>query len=279
MSRDFRKYIIGKPTKWGRFTWGIPLWRPFTDRWSRTTAWPVIGKLSGWILGNNHYDVTYVPINAELEAAESTVIPRQVVEEMVKKACHRVQLPLCLCRTGCRCEHFPLEIGCIFMGESAKHIDPSMGRSLTVEEALDHVQRAIDAGLILQIGKVDPDPLMLGLRDWKHFLTLCFCCPCCCIAMRNMPRWDTSIKDRMHKLEGLRIEVSDECNGCGTCVEACFAAAITVEGERAVIGADCKGCGICASRCPRKAIEISVEDGGRMLAEALRRIESFSDVT
>ena len=154
-----------------------------------------------------------------------------------------------------------------------------MGKSVSVEEAIDHVDRGIAAGLIPQIGRVDPDPLMLGVKDRYHFLTLCFCCTCCCIAMRNMPRWSPKVKERMHALEGLRIEVTDECDGCGRCVDSCFAEAIDIDEELARIGGACKGCGICASTCPRDAISISVSDGDGMLAEAFRRIESYSDVT
>jgi ferredoxin len=200
---------------------------------------------------------------------------------MIRRSCHRVILPVCLCRWGCRCKDYPMEIGCIFLGESSKEIDPSIGRAVSVDEALEHMDRAIEFGLIPQIGRVDPDPLMLGVKakDWNHFLTLCFCCTCCCIAMRNMPRWSQEIKDRMHRLEGLSIEVTEECDGCGKCASSCFTGAIIVEERMARINEACKGCGICAASCPRGAIKISVGDGNRMLEEAFRRIESYADIT
>lgn len=274
-----RKNLIKRD--WRTMLWAISIWQPVTDLWAKSTAWPVVGKLLGWLVNRDHYDVTFVPINEELEAEGSTVVPRQLVEEMIRRSCHRVILPLCMCRVGCRCERFPMEIGCIFMGEGAKQIDPSIGRAVSVEEALEHMERSIAAGLIPQIGRVDPDPFMLGVRmkDWSRFLTLCFCCTCCCIAMRNQLSWDPDVRSRMHRLEGLSIEVSEECDGCGKCARQCFAGAIAVEGDRARIGADCKGCGLCVEACPRHAISISVADGGRMLEEAFRRIESYADVT
>lgn len=257
------------------------VWQPVTDFWARTTAWPVVGRLTGWIVNREHYDVTFVPINEQLEDAGSTVVPRQLVEEMVRRACHRVVLPVCLCRVGCRCTGYPMEIGCIFLGEGAKQIDPSVGTAVTVEEALEHVQRSIDAGLVPQIGRVDPDPFMLGvrMRDWDRFLTLCFCCTCCCIAMRNQLSWDPDMRRRMHRLEGLDIEVSADCDGCGECARRCFAQAIVIEGKKARIGDDCKGCGLCVDVCPRGALSIRVTDGNRMLEEALSRIERYADVT
>ena len=274
-----RKNLIKR--NWRTLLWAATVWQPVTDLWTKTTAWPVVGKLTGWIVNRNHYDVTFIPINEELGDDGSTVMPRQVVEDMIRRSCHRVILPICLCRVGCRCQDYPMELGCIFMGEGAKQIDPSIGRAVSVEEALEHMERSIAAGLIPQIGRVDPDPFMLGVRikDWDRFLTLCFCCTCCCIAMRNQLSWDPDIRRRMHRLEGLSIEVSDECDGCGKCAKQCFAGAIVVEDKKAVIGADCKGCGLCVDSCPRDAIRISVSDGELMLDDVFRRIEGYADIT
>ncbi len=273
--------MLWKKTEWRTFLWAIPFWQPLTDFWARTTSWPLIGRISQYLINDEHYNVTFVPVNQELEEGESTVIPRQVVEEMVRRAAYRFALPMCMCRVGCRCEEYPMEIGCIFMGEGARQIHPSMGRPLSAEEALHHVDKAVRSGLVLQIGRVDPDPFMLGIgkkyRD--RFLTLCFCCPCCCIAMRNMGSWAPEMRKRMNRLPGLSISVTERCNGCGRCVDRCFAQAISIKDQVARISDECKGCGICASVCPRKAIQIRVEDGDVMLAEAFRRIESFADVT
>jgi ferredoxin len=274
-----RKNLIKRD--WRTLLAAAYIWQPVTDLWAKTTAWPVVGKLLGWIVNKNHYDVTFIPINQELEHDGSTVMPKQVVEEMIRRSCHRVILPICLCRVGCRCQDYPMEIGCIFLGEGAKQIDPSIGRAVSVEEALEHMERSIAVGLIPQIGRVDPDPLMLGvkIKDWERFLTLCFCCTCCCIAMRNQLSWNLDMRSRMHRLEGLAIEIGEDCDGCGKCAKRCFAQAIVVEDKLARITGDCKGCGICVDICPRDAISISVIDSDRMLDEAFRRIESYADIT
>ena len=55
---------------------------------------------------------------------------------------------------------------------------------------------------------------------------------------------------------------TDQCIGCGLCVEVCPFGAIELEeieskGYRAKsILASCKGCGLCASSCPKKAIDM-----------------------
>jgi UDP-glucose 4-epimerase len=270
--------MFGKPTKWEFLLKAFPFWRPVTDFWRKTTDWPVLGKYARWLHNEKHYDVTFIPINKELEEDASTVVPKQVVSEIIKKSCHRVIMKVCLCRVACGCEDHHMEWGCLFLGEATKDTDPSMARHASVEEALEHMDRCIESGLIPQIGRVDVDPLMLGVGNWDHFLTLCFCCPCCCVAMRDWQRWSPVVKDRMHGLEGLRIEVTDECNGCGKCVKKCFTEAIVVEDKLARITDDCKGCGICAEVCPKDAIEISVSDGDKLLHEAFKRIESYVDI-
>jgi len=45
------------------------------------------------------------------------------------------------------------------------------------------------------------------------------------------------------------------CTGCGQCVDACPADAITIQNVKAVINQSlCRQCGICADQCPVQAI-------------------------
>lgn len=51
--------------------------------------------------------------------------------------------------------------------------------------------------------------------------------------------------------------VSDQCSGCGTCVDLCQFGAITTDqgGKQALINSlACEGCGVCAHFCPEQAI-------------------------
>ncbi len=90
-----RKRLI--PRNWKTFLKVAAVWQPVTDFWTRTTAWPVLGKLTGWIVNRDHYEVTLVPVNRELEES-STVVPWQLVAEMIRRSSHRVIIPLCMCR-------------------------------------------------------------------------------------------------------------------------------------------------------------------------------------
>ena len=50
---------------------------------------------------------------------------------------------------------------------------------------------------------------------------------------------------------------SEECVGCGACVDVCPVDAIKMEGDKAVIDAGtCIDCGACVDQCPSSAISM-----------------------
>ena len=64
----------------------------------------------------------------------------------------------------------------------------------------------------------------------------------------------------MHPVEGLSIEVTEDCVGCGKCEEICFLDAIQVRAGRAVIDDYCRICGRCAGACPKNAIKLKLDN-------------------
>ena len=81
-------------------------------------------------------------------------------------------------------------------------------------------------------------------------------------------------KDLWHKLDGITIEVTDDCIGCEECVEKCFVAAISMEDDKAHINEDlCKTCGVCVDNCPSEAISITISDEQKMRDCAVERVE------
>lgn len=268
-------------TKYRTMLWLAPFWQPATDFWRKSSAKKWIWKycLFGWIFDT--YEVTFIPINEQLQESESVVVPKQIIEDVIRKTSHRAILPTCLCRIGCRCEHHDMGIGCIFLGEATKQMHPSLGKPATVDEALKHLDKAIANGLIPQIGKVDPDAAWSGvkMKDWDRFLTLCFCCTCCCIAMRKHQKWNAEFRDKMVKIEGIDIHIDDNCNGCGICAGKCFAKAISIDNKKAIIDDDCcKLCGICVDHCPKNAISINIVDEDKMTEVMYGRIRSYGDI-
>lgn len=75
------------------------------------------------------------------------------------------------------------------------------------------------------------------------------------------------LNQRITKLESGRRAVavvdSENCTGCGICVDVCPAGAIEVNGQ-AVINTDaCTGCAVCVSECPNEAIIIAQKEVGK----------------
>lgn len=214
-------------------------------------------------------DVIWVPkdslirikVDESVETVPEMILPSKAVEYVIENASHRVIMNFCVCRESLQCRDYPIDIGCIFLGDAAKDIHPELGREATVEEALEVATRAREAGLVHCVGRSGFDPLWLDVAPADKLFTICNCCPCCCIT-RTIPYAYPIIGEGFQRMPGLKITVTDACSGCGICEnEICLFKAITIEDERAVINEDaCRTCGRCANFCPENAVEITIED-------------------
>jgi UDP-glucose 4-epimerase len=267
-----------KSTRWGDYLWTTPVWRAMTDGAARISNLPVLGDFFLKILGHDpeHYEVTLIPTNKCLEDQGTSIVPVDLLREYIRRSSHRVILHQCPCRQGNGCQDYPRDLGCLYLGEATKDLDPSFGKHATVDEALAHVERALAAGLMMGIpGQVDLDCLYLGCQPASHFSTVCFCCQCCCVVGRNGHIWSPKVKNLWHKLEGISIEVTDDCVGCEECLDKCFVAALSMEDGKARINQElCKGCGVCVDNCPTNAISIKITDEKKMRECAVQRVEN-----
>ncbi len=121
-----------------------------------------------------------IQINQSLKTPKETILPSQIVEYFIKNSEYRFLMNFCNCRYGNDCKNYPIGIGCIFIGEAAKKITPEYGRLVSKEEALDHVKKCREMGLVHLIGKDYTDALALGVSPHDKLLTICNCCQCCC---------------------------------------------------------------------------------------------------
>jgi ferredoxin len=255
------------------------LTRPWSFKLLETAAplagYPRVKRLIPWFQPHD-FTVSCIPINQDIGLPESTPLPAAILEDFITRASHRVIVDYCACRKAFECRRYPAEIGCLMMGSAALQIGPQVSREVSVEEALAHARKAMDAGLIPLVGKVRLDNLVFGIHDNRHMLSTCFCCECCCISRyaRHVPASMRS--DHIVPLDGLEITVTDDCDGCGACAKRCFLEVITIQDGRAVIGEGCAGCGRCATFCKRDAITITLDNSG-FLAEARNRIGALVD--
>jgi len=247
------------------------------------TRWPVIGPiLDHWLFEGD--DLVYLPqhrvlaVEESLDPPDSVVLPSQIVDHFIEQAEYHWIMDRCICRTAEQCEDYPIDLGCLFLGQAALGINPKLGRRVTKEEAVEHAQRCREAGLVHLIGRNKLDTVWLGVGPGDKLLTICNCCPCCCL-WRMLPHVAPEIGSKITSMPGVTIQVTDRCVGCGTCTEGvCFVDAVRLVDGQAVRSDACRGCGRCVSVCPEGAIEISI-DGGQFVQQMIHRIESLVDVS
>lgn len=182
----------------------------------------------------------------------------------------------CICRRSGKCHSYPIDLGCIFLGEAATKISSHVGHRVTKKEALEHAKRCREAGLIHLIGRHKVDALWLNVGPGDRLLTICNCCPCCC-GWRVLPDFAVEIGSKVTKMPGITVLVTNTCVGCGTCENVCFINAIGVVDSRAVISDQCRGCGHCADVCPQKAIEIVIDNA--CIEKSISHISEAVDVS
>jgi ferredoxin len=256
---------------------------PYRRFLAQFTNLPIIGSITDRMLFCGD-DILYLPddrviqIHESVDAATEMALPSQVVEHFVEQASYHVIMHACLCRQADGCQDYPVDLGCLFMGEAARGINSKLGRSVTKQEALAHLRRCRDAGLVHMVGRNKLDTMWLGVGPGDKLLTVCNCCPCCCL-WRMVPHVSPEIGDKVQRMPGLDVTVTDRCQACGLCTQGvCFVDAIHLSNSHAVINHHCKGCGRCVAVCPEGAIELTIDDS-QFVQNAIARLAPLVDVS
>jgi len=204
-----------------------------------------------------------IETNIEIDdPGDTTVLPSDVVKRMLEKTDEIFIMNFCICRTSNKCKEFPADHGCVFLGKGVHKIPKEYGHIATSEEAKAYIDECGELGLVHIIGRNKLDSIWLSTGDKKDLMTICNCCPCCCLW--NMTR-DISddIGSKFHRMESVTVTMdSDKCIACGSCEEICFCKAIHAKDGRFEIDAGhCRGCGRCAEGCPTEAIKVTFNEG------------------
>ncbi len=272
---------------------GAPLWmvqllkKTFPNRRfiALATKVPIIGRIVDKLLFEGDH-VIYLPkdnvveikIGEQLERPTETALPSQIVHEFIEKAKYPWIMNFCICRDSSTCKDYPIDYGCLFMGEAVLDINPHLGRVVSKEEAHEYVRKCREAGLVHLIGRNKLDAMWLNVKPGEKLLTICNCCPCCCL-WKILPDLKPEIGRKITKMDGVNVEVTDACVGCGTCTQddVCFVNAIQLINGRAVISSECRGCGRCVEVCPERAIALTV-DNKSYVEDSVESIDSVIDV-
>jgi len=200
--------------------------------------------------------------------AQQTVMAYEEARGIVG-AQDKIVVAPCICRKeqrmvgkGC---HRPLE-SCLVFGLGAQYYeDNRLGRGITRDEALTILERAEQAGLVLQPSNA------------QKVVNICTCCGCCCQILKNLKKLP---KPAEHVMSNFVARVdADRCSGCETCLERCQMEAITVAEATAVVAQErCIGCGLCVPTCPEQAIELTAKPAELRQTPPAHLLETYSRI-
>lgn len=256
---------------------------PNVNNIAKLTNVPILGKLLDKLFfkGDNIFYLPMdrvIPVNGKVENPGNLVLPSDVAKYFINKANHHWIMNFCICRESLDCQDYPQDLGCLFLGEAIKDINPQLGRVVSKEEALEHINKCREAGLVHLIGKNRLDKQWLGVANGDKLLTICNCDPCCCL-WRMTPFLSPSIGKNIKKMSGVHVSVTEKCVGCGKCCDnVCFVGAVSLINDKAIIDqGKCLGCGRCVDICPNEAIHIQLNDPD-FINKSIKEIEQKVDV-
>lgn len=192
---------------------------------------------------------TFVNEMALSEAHKLEVLDYEKASEVIKTASHRA-VGMCYCRhkmehLGKACDA-PMEICLTFNNVAASLIKHNIAKEIDLQEGMDLLQTAYDKNLV-QFGE--------NVREQVSFI--CNCCGCCCEAMLAAKRF--AMLHPVHTTNYLPVVITEDCNGCGKCVNVCPVEAMSLvsandplkkKRKKAVLNEDiCLGCGLCVRSC------------------------------
>lgn len=124
-----------------------------------------------------------------------------------------------MCRESHDCKDYPVDLGCLFLGEGARTLHYKGARELTKDEALDRLERAKRRGLVNNIIWSRGELKLLG-ADEKRTIELCSCCPCCCLMFKTRDA-SKAFTDGFKGFGVCKVVDADECTHCTNCEQAC----------------------------------------------------------
>ena len=184
-----------------------------------------------------------IPVGRSLETTQE-IMPYEQAERMVRKQ-SKIRLAPCICRrehrlAGEGCDK--PEESCLVFGMGAYYYERrGIGRDISVEECLEVLARADEAGLVLQPNNA------------QKLNNICCCCGCCCQVLIYLKKHPNPAK--VVSTPFIAAYDPEKCLACGVCVDRCQMDAIALEEDGIILDHKrCIGCGLCVSTCPGEAL-------------------------
>jgi ferredoxin len=188
-----------------------------------------------------------IPIEKSI-THEQNIATYDELRDVIENSDGIISVAHCVCRQAKDLKNDPCkktdmrELCFQFRSAAQSYHEKGISRMITKEEAYEILEKAEEAGLVIQPGN----------SQRPH--CICCCCGCCCEVLSNQKRL---AKPAQFFATNFYAEVDvDICTGCGLCEERCNMTAITIE-DHSIINIDrCIGCGACVPSCPEKAISL-----------------------
>ncbi|MBU2510187.1 4Fe-4S binding protein [bacterium] len=182
------------------------------------------------------------------------ILDYERASEIIKTASH-IAISMCYCRhkmlhVGKACDA-PMDICMTFNVTGSALIRHGHARQADVSEGLDLLKAAWEHNLV-QFGENN--------RQGVNFI--CNCCSCCCEAMIAARKF--GVMQPVHTSNFVIQSKTNECKGCGKCVDSCPIEALTLvsannkekpKQNKVLIDQQlCLGCGVCIRNCKNNAL-------------------------
>jgi electron transport complex protein RnfB len=175
------------------------------------------------------------------------------VRQIIESLDGQIVVANCVCRQakdviGESCTRTNLRETClVFRGAAKNHLDLGLARPITKEEAFDILEKAEEAGLVLQ-----PE-------NTQRPSFICCCCGDCCAVLTTVKKFPRPAD--LYATNYYAQVDPESCMCCGTCVDRCQLEAVAqVNGVSIVTRDRCIGCGICVANCPANAIHLKKKE-------------------
>jgi Fe-S-cluster-containing hydrogenase component 2 len=189
-----------------------------------------------------------VPVEKSIPLPEKyRVSDYDSIRSLVENARGQIAVANCICRQtaevmGSKCATTDLMETCLYVGpdHAKRHVDMGIGRYISKGEAFAILDKAQEAGLVIQ-----PEN---SLRPEA----ICCCCGDCCVLLKMLVKHPRPVE---LYITNYYVEVDPAlCTGCNVCVEKCqLNARVMVDGIAQVNLDRCIGCGNCVVLCPSGA--------------------------
>jgi ferredoxin len=153
----------------------------------------------------------------------------------------------CICRKqknliGQGCSH-PVDI-CMAMADVPGAFDSNpVIRSLTLDEALETLNRASRAGLVHSVSN--------NVQGTQY---ICNCCTCSCGILRGVA--STGMANVVARSAFINTVEPTLCNACEACIAWCQFGALSMQDCVQIDSVHCVGCGVCVQACPSNALTL-----------------------